>query len=186
MIGTMVRSWWLFGIRGVAAIVFGILAFVWPGTTLAVLVLLFGAYALVDGISLLIALARGDALARQHAWAVAVMGVLGIGAGIVTFFWPALTALTLLYIVAFWSIAVGVFQIAAAIELRKEMEGEFWFGLGGLASVVFGALLIAFPGSGLISLTWLVGLWAIAFGVTSIGLSYRLHQVSQVVNRQPA
>ncbi|HUG49275.1 MAG TPA: DUF308 domain-containing protein [Candidatus Limnocylindria bacterium] len=129
---SITRDWWLFAVRGVAAVVFGILALAWPEATLAVLVILFGAYAFVDGIALLVALARGDAFARRDAWAVGIMGVLGIGAGLVTFVWPGLTALTLLYVVAFWAITMGIFQVVAAIALRREIEGEFWMGLGGV------------------------------------------------------
>jgi uncharacterized membrane protein HdeD (DUF308 family) len=177
MLGLVTRDWWVFAIRGIAAIVFGVLAFIWPETTLTVLVILFGAYALVDGVSLLIALARGDALARRHAWAVGIMGVLGILAGVVTFMWPELTAISLLYLVAVWAIAMGTFQLIAAIALRSELEGEFWMALGGVASIVFGGLLIAFPGEGLISLVWLVGVWSVVFGVSSLGLAYRLHEI---------
>ena len=126
MLGLVARDWWVFAVRGIAAIVFGVLAFIWPEATLTVLVFLFGAYVLVDGVSLLIALARGDAVARRHAWAVGIMGVLGIVAGVVTFVWPGLTALSLLYLVAFWAIATGAFQVIAAIALRRELDGEFW------------------------------------------------------------
>ena len=177
MLGLVARDWWVFAIRGVAAIAFGILAFIWPGRTLAVLVLLFGAYAIIDGVALLFALIRGDAAARSHGWAVAIMGVLGILAGVVTFMRPDLTALSLLYLVAVWAIAMGVFQVIAAIALRSELDGELWMALGGVASVVFGALLVAFPGDGLITLVWLVGIWAIVFGVSNLGLAYRLRTV---------
>ena len=152
MLGLVARDWWVFAIRGVAAIVFGILAFIWPERTLTVLVFLFGAYAFVDGVALLVALARGDAEARRNAWAVGIMGVLGIVVGVATFVWPGLTALTLLYLVAFWAIATGAFQVIAAIALRRELEGEFWMALGGVASIVFGVLLVASPGDGLITL----------------------------------
>ena len=177
MLGLVARDWWVFAIRGIAALLFGILAFIWPETTLTVLVFLFGAYVLVDGVALLIALVRGDAAARRHAWAVAIIGVLGIVVGVVTFAWPGLTALSLLYLVAVWAIATGVFQVIAAIALRRELEGEFWMALGGVASIVFGVLLIAFPGAGLITLVWLVGLWSVVFGVSSLGLAYRLHGI---------
>ena len=175
MLGLVARDWWVFAIRGVAAIAFGILAFIWPETTLAVLVFLFGAYVLVDGASLLIALIRGDNVARRHAWAVGIMGVLGIVAGVATFAWPGLTALSLLYLVAFWAIAMGTFQVIAAVVLRRELEGEFWMALGGVVSIVFGAFLVAFPGAGLLSLVWLVGIWSVVFGASSLGLAYRLH-----------
>jgi uncharacterized membrane protein HdeD (DUF308 family) len=177
MLGLVARDWWVFAIRGIAAISFGILAVIWPETTLTVLVYLFGAYVLVDGVALLVALVRGDAGARRDASAVAIIGVLGIVVGVVTFVWPGLTALSLLYIVAFWAITTGTFQVIAAIALRKELEGEFWMALGGVASIVFGALLIAFPGTGLISLVWLVGVWAIVFGGSSLTLAYRLHEI---------
>ena len=177
MLSFIAREWWVFLVRGIAAIAFGIAALVWPGPTLYVLVALFGAYVLVDGVTLLVALIRGDPLARRHAWAVGIMGVLGIVAGIVTFFWPDATALTLLYVVAFWAIAMGVIQMIAAVALRREIDGEFWMGLGGLISVVFGASLILFPSAGLLSLAWLVGIWAIAFGVSSLGLAFRLRAI---------
>lgn len=177
MLGFIAREWWVFLVRGIAAIVFGLMAIVWPAATLLVLVIMFGAYVLVDGVTLLVALIRGDALARRHAWAVGIMGALGIVAGIVTFAWPDATALTLLYVVAFWAIAMGVFQMIAAIALRREIDGEFWMGLGGLGSVVFGAVLMLFPGAGLLSLAWLVGFWAIAFGASSIGLAFRLRGI---------
>ena len=177
MLGMVARDWWVFAVRGIAALVFGVLAFIWPEATLRVLVILFGAYVLVDGVSLLVALARGDKLARRHAWAVGIMGVLGIVVGLVTFVWPDLTALSLLYLVAFWAITTGVFQVIAAIALRRELDNEFWMGLGGVASVAFGVLLIASPGDGLVSLVWLVGLWAVVFGVSSLGLAYRLHGI---------
>ena len=123
------------------------------------------------------ALARGDAEARRNTWAVGIMGVLGIVVGVATFVWPGLTALTLLYLVAFWAIATGVLQFIAAIALRRELEGEFWMALGGVASIVFGVLLVASPGDGLITLVWLVGIWAIVFGVSNLGLAYRLRKV---------
>jgi len=184
VLGLVTRHWSVFAIRGIAAIVVGILAFIWPVTTLAMLVILFGAYVLVDGVALLVALDRGEALARRHAWAVGVMGVLGIVAGIVTFAWPGLTALSQLYLVAFWALAMGTFQVVAAVALRRELDGEFWMALGGVMSIVFGALLAVFPGEGLLSLVWLVGIWSVAFGVSSLGLAYRLHGINAALPRR--
>jgi len=185
MLSLVARDWWVYAVRGVAAILFGILALVWPGPTLAVLVLLFGAYALIDGITLLVALARGDILARRHAWTVGLMGVLGIVASIVTILWPGVTALTLLYLVAIWVIAMGILQIAAAIEFRREIHGEIWMAFGGVLSIVVGSLLVAFPGAGLLSLVWLVGFWAVVFGTSSLGLSFRLHGIDRDLNKLP-
>jgi uncharacterized membrane protein HdeD (DUF308 family) len=186
MLSLISRDWWIFALRGVAAILFGIVAFASPGITLATLVLLFGAYAFVDGIALLIALARGDAGARRHAWSVGIMGVLGIVASIVTFVWPGITALSLLYLVAVWAITMGVFQVVAAISLRREIEGEFWMGLGGVMSVVFGISLIVSPGTGLVALVWLLGAWAIVFGASSLGLAYRLHGLGATQRKSAA
>jgi uncharacterized membrane protein HdeD (DUF308 family) len=181
MLSMVARHWWVFAIRGIAAIAFGVLAFMWPAATIAVLVFLFGAYVLVDGVALLVALVRGEPLARRHAWAVGIMGVLGIVAGIGTFVWPGLTALSLLYIVAVWAIAMGAFQVVAAVALRRELDGEVWMALGGVASIVFGVLLIVFPSAGLLSLVWLVGIWSVVFGVSSLGLAYRLHGISSAL-----
>jgi uncharacterized membrane protein HdeD (DUF308 family) len=186
MVNLIASNWWVFLMRGIAAIAFGVTALVWPGPTLFALVVLFGAYVLVDGATMLLALIRGDALARRHAWAVGAIGVLGILAGIVTLVWPDATALTLLYVVAFWAIATGVMQVIAAIALRREIDGELWMALGGVLSVIFGAYLVLYPGAGLLSLVWLVGFWAIVFGVSSLGLAWRLRGVDRELKAAPA
>lgn len=182
MLSLVSRDWWIYAVRGIAAILFGIMALVWPAPTLAVLVLLFGAYAFVDGVALLVALARGDVLARAHKWTTGIMGVFGIVVAIATLLWPGITALTLLYLVAFWAITMGVLQIMAAIEFRREINGEFFVVLGGILSIVFGVLLVASPGTGLLSLVWIVGLWAELFGFSSLGLAYRLHGIDRDLN----
>jgi uncharacterized membrane protein HdeD (DUF308 family) len=186
MLNLVARDWWVFAVRGIAAIVFGILAFVWPDTTLTVLVYLFGAYVLIDGVSLLVALARGDTLARRHSWAVGLMGVLGIIAGIATFVWPDVTAMSLLYLVALWAITMGIFQVIAAIQLRREIEGEFWMALGGIFSIAFGVLLVVNPSEGLISLVWLVGLWSVVFGVSNIALANKLRGIDKEASKGTA
>jgi uncharacterized membrane protein HdeD (DUF308 family) len=182
MIGLVSRDWWVYALRGVAAILFGIMALALPGPTLTVLVLLFGAYAFVDGITLLVALARGDVLARRHAWTIGLMGALGILISVATLLWPGVTALTLLYLVAIWAIATGILQIFAAVEFRREIDGELWVALGGLFSIVLGSLLVAFPGAGLLSLVWLVGFWAVMFGTSSLGMAHRLHRINRELN----
>jgi uncharacterized membrane protein HdeD (DUF308 family) len=173
MLETLSRNWWLFAIRGIAAIAFGLLAFTWPALTLRVLVALFAIYALVDGVSLLASLARGGPR-RRPAWTVGVMGVLGLVAGIVAVLWPGITALALLYVVAFWAVALGILQIWTAITLRREVQGELWMVLGGAIAVAFGLFLAVFPGTGLLSLVWLVAAWSIVFGVSSLLLAARL------------
>jgi uncharacterized membrane protein HdeD (DUF308 family) len=174
MLTMLAQNWWLLAIRGIAAIAFGILSVLWPGLTLAVLIALFAAYALVDGASLLISLIRGDPIARRNSWSVAIIGILGIAAAVIAILYPNITALTLLYVVAFWSIAIGVLQLVAAIRLRQEIEGELWLAIGGIISIVFGIYLVVFPGQGLLSLIYLVAIWSIAFGITSLILAFRL------------
>jgi len=186
MLSLVSRDWWVYAVRGIAAILFGIMALIWPGPTLAVLILLFGAYAFVDGVALLVALARGDVLARSHKWITGLMGVLGIAVAIATLVWPGMTALTLLYLVSFWAVTTGILQIASAIEFRREIAGELFVVLGGLFSIVFGALLVAFPGTGLLSLVWLVGFWAELFGFSSLGIAYRLHGIDHDLNKAPS
>ncbi len=183
MLTQMARDWWVYAVRGVAAIIFGIAALVWPGPTLEVLVYMFGALAFTDGVASLVALARGEVLARRHAWATGLSGVFGIVISIVTLFYPGMTALTLLYMVAFWAITTGVLGIVAAIEMRKLIEGEGWIIFGGLISIAFGTLLIAFPGSGLLSLVWMFGVYAIVFGFWSLGVAHRLHGIDKDLDR---
>ena len=181
MLSVLARNWWLVEIRGVAAIAFGVLAFLWPGVTLLVLVTLFAAYMLIDGIALLISLRRAEPATTGHRLTVALMGILGVGVGLATIVWPGITALALLYLVAFWAITLGLTQVIAAIRLRREISGELWFVIGGLLTVAFGVLILVFPGTGLLSLIWLVGIWAIVFGLTNLVLAWRLrglhHQI---------
>jgi uncharacterized membrane protein HdeD (DUF308 family) len=171
---TFERNWWLFVVRGLAAITFGVLAIVWPAPTIAVLVALFAAYAFVDGVSLLWHLVRGDSDARRNGWTFGLMGVVGIVAAAIAVTAPGLTAVALLYVVAFWLIAVGVFQVIAAWRLRWEIHGEGWMALGGVLAITFGALLAAYPGVGLLSLLWVIGAWAIMFGVSNLVLASRV------------
>lgn len=175
LLHSLTDHWWLFLIRGIAAIIFGILAFAWPGVTLVVLVLFFGAFALVDGIASLIAAITGRG-ATSPRWWLAIVGLVGIAAGLLTFFWPGLTAVVLLYFIAGWAIAMGVFQIIGAIQLRKEIDNEWLLILSGVLSVLFGILLLAMPGTGLLALVWLIAIDAIIFGVLVIGFGMRLRK----------
>jgi uncharacterized membrane protein HdeD (DUF308 family) len=165
------RHWWAFVLRGVAAVVFGVLAFAWPGLTLAVLVLFWGAYALVDGVLALVGAVRTQ---NDHRWGLAVEGVVGVGAGVVTFLYPGLTALVLVYIIAVWALITGALEIYAAYRLRRVVQNELWLVLGGIASLLFGIALLAAPGAGAIALVWLIAAYAVIFGVLMIGLGMRL------------
>lgn len=171
MLDVLARNWWAVVLRGVFAVIFGLLALIWPGATLFVLIMLFGAYALVDGVFALIAAFR---VAGGDRWPLLLEGVVGILIGLLTFFWPGVTALVLLSFIAAWAIITGIFEIVAAIRLRREIEGEWALGLAGVASLIFGVLLILFPGAGALSLIWLIGAYAIVFGILLILLGLRL------------
>jgi uncharacterized membrane protein HdeD (DUF308 family) len=174
-----VEHWWAFAVRGVAAIIFGILAFIWPGVTLAVLVLLWGAYALVDGVFALIGAFRTG---QGDRWLLIIEGVAGILAGILTFIWPGLTALVLVYIIAAWALVTGVLEIIAAIRLRRVIQNEWLLILSGIVSVLFGLALVIAPGTGALALIWLIAAYAVVFGVLLIILAFRLRGLGQ---RQP-
>ena len=165
------KNWWVLVLRGVIAIVFATLTFLRPGITLASLVLLFGAFALMDGIMSLVAAFRSG---TSRWWALALAGLLGIGAGVVTFFYPGLTALTLLYCIAFWAIFTGLAEIIAAVRLRKEIEGEWLLGLAGLLAVLFGIMLVVSPGAGALGLVLVIAAYAFVAGVVLISLGFKL------------
>ncbi len=173
MVSTLTRNWWVFALRGLVAVVFGTLALIWPGQALLALVLLFGAFALADGILAVIA---GIASHRyfESWWAMLLRGVGGIVIGLLTFFWPNVTALVLLYFIAAWAVVTGVFEIVVAIHLRRLIAGEWAMILSGLLSILFGVLLFVFPGAGAVALVWLIGVYAIAFGILLIVLALRL------------
>ena len=162
--------------RGIAALVFGVLSLLWPGLSLLMLILLFGAYALVDGAFALTAAILGRGEAR---WWLVLVGLLGIGIGMATFLWPGLTALTLLYFIASWVVATGLLQIIGAIELRKAIENEWWLILDGAISVLFGIVLFAMPGAGALALIWLIALFAIAIGVLMIGFAFKVRKFKE-------
>jgi uncharacterized membrane protein HdeD (DUF308 family) len=169
------RTWWVLLLRGIFAIAFGVLAFVWPGITLASLVLLFGAWALVDGVFSIVGAIRGGG--SEPWWLLLLEGLVGVGIGVLTVFAPGVTALALLFYIAIWAIATGVLEIAAAIALRKEIEGEWLLGLGGLASVAFGAMLVARPGAGALAVLWLIGAYALVFGALLVLLGLRARRL---------
>jgi uncharacterized membrane protein HdeD (DUF308 family) len=173
-------NWWALALRGLLAVLFGITAFVMPGLTLAALVLLYGAYALVDGVFAVVASLAGRTFGTPW-WAMLIRGLLGIAIGIVTFVWPGITELALLYIVAAWAIVTGGFEIVAAIRLRKEIRGEWLVVLSGAISVLFGLALMVYPAAGALAIVWLLGSYAIIFGVLLLVLGLRLRSLSQSI-----
>jgi uncharacterized membrane protein HdeD (DUF308 family) len=183
----LARNWWALVLRGLAAILFGVLAFAWPGITLFVLVLFFGAYMLVDGIFAIVAAVRA-AGEEDRWWLLLVQGILGVLAGLVAIFWPGLTALALLYFIAAWAIVTGIMEIVAAIRLRREIEGEWALALSGALSVLFGVLLVVLPApAGLLSLVWLIGAYAVATGVLLLILAFRVRsEASKEATARPS
>src|SRR5207253_6043419 len=176
LIETLIRHWWVPVIRGIAAIVFGVMAFVYPGLTVAVLVLLFGAWVLVDG------LFRVFGAIGHHAsdpdWGFhLIIGIVGIIIGLLTFHKPQITALALVIYIAVWALMIGATEIALAIKLRREIKGEWFLILMGLASIVFAVMLLWNPLPGALALVWLIGSDAIIFGILAVILGFRLRSL---------
>ena len=169
----LAKHWWVFLLRGIFAVLFGILAFAMPGITLASLILVWGAYAFADGVMNLVAAISGKT-DDDHRWMVGLQGVVGVVAGVITFLMPGVTALGLLLAIVAWSIAIGVLQIVAAIKLRKEITGEFWLGLSGVVSILFAFFVIARPGEGALAIVWLIGIYALIFGIFLIAFAFRI------------
>jgi uncharacterized membrane protein HdeD (DUF308 family) len=172
-IESLARNWWAVVLRGVTGIIFGILAFVMPVLTLAALVMLFGAYALVDGVFSIIAAATGRTGPRSW-WALVLTGIVGIAAGLVTFFMPGLTALTLAYVIGAWAIVSGVLHIITAIRLRKVIDNEWWLGLSGALAIVFGVFMLLAPGAGALAVLFWIGAFAFVYGVVLVALGITL------------
>jgi uncharacterized membrane protein HdeD (DUF308 family) len=172
----LARNWWVLLIRGILAILFGIIAWMNPLMTLAVLVIVFAAYAIVDGI---FAIAMSLTAPREYGgwvWLLA-SGVAGIAIGVLTFLWPGVTAVLLLYWILAWLVVTGVFQIVAGIRLRKEIRGEFLLILGGIVSVVFGLYLMANPALGALAVLWMIAFYAFLTGILTIVVAIRLKGV---------
>ncbi len=172
LLGLLASNWWLLALRGLFAVLFALAAFFWPEMTLTVLVLLFGAYAMVDGVAALFGAFNGAAGGRR--WPLLLEALVGIGAGIAALVWPNITALVLLYLIAFQAMATGLFQVLAAIRLREEIHGEWLLGLAGVASMLFGLLMVAFPGAGAVAVVWTIGAYALVFGVLLLAVAFRL------------
>ena len=178
MTTVLTRNWWALALRGIFAILFGLAAFVIPGITLAVLVALFGAYAVVDGV---LAIVAGVRAAERHErwWSLVVKGLAGIVAGVLAFIWPALTALALLYLIAGWAIVTGVLEIVAAVHLHRA-HGEWLLIVNGVLSILFGLFAIVWPGAGVLTLLWMIGVYAIVFGAVLLVLAFRLRNLHRL------
>lgn len=176
MLHALARNWWLILLRGICAILFGVLTFAWPGISLVTLILLYGAYALVDGVFALWAAIAGGAPAPR--WWLALVGILGIFAGLAAMILPGMTAIVLVLFIAGWAIAIGVIQIVGAIRLRKEIDNEWWLIAAGALSVLVGLIIAIRPGAGALGLLFLIGAYAIVYGAMLVGLALRLRRHS--------
>jgi len=177
MIEALSRYWWAFIARGVLAIALGVMVYVWPAITITALIIVFGVYAFVDGVFLVVK-AIGSWKARDDRWLLLFEGLLGIGIGLMAVFAPGVTTIGLLFYIAAWSLATGILEIVGAIRLRREIQGEVWWILTGIASILFAVLLMLFPGAGILGLVWLLGVYAIVFGilVIALGIRIRMHK----------
>lgn len=173
----LVQNWWLVALRGVLAIVFGLLAFLWPGLLWLTVVYLFAAYAFLDGGMAIAAVIRNRDAGR-HRWALLLEGVVGIAAGILALAWPGITELVLLYMMAGWSIATGVLEIVASVWLQRYLKGGWLLAISGVLSIVFGMLLALMPVVGLIVVAWWAAAYWIAFGALLLVLAFRLRSHS--------
>jgi uncharacterized membrane protein HdeD (DUF308 family) len=181
----LARWWWTFIVRGVLAVAFGLLAFVAPPLGIAVLVGLFAAWALIDGVTGLIAGIQTRGIDRSW-WLEVAEGLVSIAAGVIALIFPDYAATALVLIIAAWAIVTGVFEVWTAIRLRRVIEGEVWLGLAGVASVLFGVILLVFPRAGALSLVWLIGSGAIVFGVFLVLLGWRLRGVNEMARNDAA
>jgi uncharacterized membrane protein HdeD (DUF308 family) len=167
------NTWWVILLRGIVGVIFGVVAFVSPGASLLALVFVWGAYALVDGA---FALYMTFLAARQERrwWPYLLEGLAGIGAGVIAFVVPGLTALALLYLIAAWAIITGIVEIVAAIDLRKQIQNEWLLGLAGALSIIFGLVVAFEPDAGALAVVWTVGAYALLFGITLVVLAFRV------------
>jgi uncharacterized membrane protein HdeD (DUF308 family) len=173
---TLKRRWWVPVLRGIAAIVFGVVAFAYPGLTLAVLVIFFGAWVLVDGVFRVVGAIAGRSSDPDWGFHL-IIGIVGILIGLLTFHAPRITALALLIYIAAWAFMIGASEIALGIKLRKEIKGEWFLILMGLASIVFAVLLLWNPVAGAAAVIWLIAWYAVVLGVLSIFFGFKLRSL---------
>ena len=181
----LARWWWVFILRGVVAIGFGVLAFLAPGWGIQVLMLLFAAWAIADGTGSLLTGFRTRGQDRSW-WLEVLEGLLGIVVGVLAIVLLDYAVQVLVLLIAAWSVVTGIVEIVLAVRLRRVIEGEIWLGLAGVASILFAVLIVVFPAAGALSVVWLIGAFAVIFGVFQIGLGWRLRRVDELARRDAA
>jgi uncharacterized membrane protein HdeD (DUF308 family) len=177
MVEAFARSWWLLLIRGIVAVLFGLMAFMWPGLTLITLVLLYGAYAFVDGLTAI------WVSVSSRAWGLLLFGILGVLVGLYAFFFPGITAIALLYLIAAWAFIRGLFEIATAIQMRKEISNEWALILSGIIAIIFAIVLVANPSAGALAMVLVIGGFAIVFGIMMFILAFRIKGLPKRLDR---
>jgi uncharacterized membrane protein HdeD (DUF308 family) len=184
-VSALAARWWIPVIRGAAAIAFGVLAIVEPVVGLFTLVLLWGAYALVDGLFNLMLAAWAGGAGRSWGWLL-FSGIVSVVAGVLTFSWPGVTALVLLTVIGVWAVLTGIAEIATAVRIRRQVQGEWLLATGGVLSVLFGVFLVLLPRFGALVLVWMIGGYAVVLGALLVGLGVRLHRWGGVGEPAPA
>ena len=175
----LAKQWWVLLVRGILALLFGIVAVALPSLTLLALVMLFGVYVLLDG---MVVLWVG---VGARAWWLVIVGILGLIAGILAFVYPSITAVALLCLIAAWAIVRGMFEIIAAIQLRKGISNQWMLIIGGIVSIIFGVVLVARPSVGALAMVWVIGVFALVFGVAMIVLSFQLRALPERLKKVP-
>lgn len=177
IVNALASKWWLLLVRGILAVLFGIMAVAWPGLTLVTLILLYGAFAFVDGLTAI------WVSVSSRAWGLLFFGILGVIVGIFAFVYPGITAIALLYLIAAWAFVRGIFEIITAIQLRKEISNEWVLILSGLISIIFGVVLVANPGAGALAMVVVIGAFALVFGAMMIVVAFRVRGLPKQLER---
>jgi uncharacterized membrane protein HdeD (DUF308 family) len=173
------RNYWLvLLVRGILAILFGIVALVWPGWTILALIYVFGAYALIDGVMALVNAIQDRSTSSEYWWLVLIRGIIGIIIGLLVFFWPGLTALVLFTLIGIWAVVIGIFELLAAFVLPGDLRLEWTFVLGGILSIILGVIFIRHPVTAMLSLVWVLGIFAVAYGLVQIVHAFRYRSLA--------
>jgi uncharacterized membrane protein HdeD (DUF308 family) len=183
MVVVVAADWRSHALRGVIASLFGVAALVWPSVTLTALVVLFGAFALVEGLFTLSGVAIGELRTGGRKWPLVIHGVAGVLTGLIAFFWPSITTLALLYIIAFWALFTGLLELGDAYRFRNVLSNDWMLAVAGVLRVAFGAILLAAPGDGALAITWLIGWFALLWGAMYLAFAWRLRQLQTRVER---
>ncbi len=170
---------WLIGLRGLLAVIFGVLAFIWPGLTALVLVFFFAAYAILDGI-LTIAASLRNRHVNDRWWVILLEGLVDIAAGVIAFIFPTLAAIVLVFVIAIWAILTGILELVMAFRLRREINNEWFLVLSGVVSILLGVIMVINPNAGLIGLVWAIGGYAVIFGILMLILAFRAGRMSDL------